>query len=245
MPQGHDGVGSFSLDYPTFSLGSRLALCLRERMQEDVTMDTRNKRSGSVGVPSPPFTMVVGDDFEQASGLAFEQAVRMAVRIPGSHLHVAHVMRADAGEAETKRLSSRLRLYVSEKCAADAYAGQYLGIHVRQGDPACELAELARDVRADLIVVGARRHGHLRELLHGFFGARLRRISPCPVLVAEPMVEDAAAPDPAIEPPCPDCLVVRERSAGTQWWCARHDSRSRRLHRYSYQSELPFSSHDS
>lgn len=210
-------------------------------------METNSRKDESSPEPSPirPFTIVVGDDFEPASGLAFDGAIRLARRIPGSHLHVVHVVREDTGEAETRRIAGLLRLYISEKCAADDYAGQSLGIHVRQGDPAHELADLARDVGADLLLVGTRAHVHLRELLHGFFEARLRRIAPCPVLVVEPRREEGKAAEPVIEPPCPDCLVVRERSAGTRWWCARHEGHGYRPHRYSYQNELPFSSHDS
>lgn len=209
-------------------------------------MDTTSRQDNTRPRPAPtrPFTIVVGDDFEPTSGHAFDQGVHMAMRIPGSHLHVVHVARGNTGEAETRRLAGLLGLYISEKCTADAHAGQSVGIHIRRGDPAQELAELARDVTADLILVGAR-HVHLQELLHGFFAAHLRRISPCPVLVVEPQREESTPVEPTIEPACPDCLVVRERSAGTQWWCARHDSRGHRTHRYSYQSELPFTSHDS
>lgn len=195
-------------------------------------------------LPTRPFTMVVGDDFEPTSGHAFDQAVQMAMRIPGSHLHVVHVARDGAGEAETRRLAGLLRLYISEKCAVDAYMGQSVGIHVRSGEPARQIAEVARDVTADLILVGASAHVHLSALLRGYLAGRLRRISACPVLVVEPKPEKDAAPEPVIAPPCLDCLVLRERSSGTRWWCARHDTHGFRAHRYSFQSKLPFAAHD-
>jgi nucleotide-binding universal stress UspA family protein len=210
-------------------------------------MEARSEAEGNAGEAERlrPFTMVVCDDFEPASGYAFDQAVRLALRIPRSHLHVVHAVSSDTSESETNRLAGLLRLYIEEKCAADAYSGQSVGIHVRRGEPVRELTQLATDVAADLILVGARTHLHLLELFHGSLAARLRRHAACPVLVVEPKPDVVEQHEPVIEPPCPDCLTVRSRSAGAQWWCARHAEHRRRAHHYSYQSELPFASHDS
>ena len=206
--------------------------------------ESRPDESGS---PSPvrPFTAVVGDDFEPTSGYAFDQAVRMALRIPRSHLHVVHVVGKDTSEAETTRLAGLLRLYIEEKCAIDSCAGQAVGIHVRQGDPAHELAKLAAEVNADVILVGARTRLHLRELWHGgSLATRIVRSSACPVLVVEPRPEVTQTVEPDIEPPCPDCVIARTRSGGAQWWCTRHTEPMRRARHYSRQSGLPFSSPD-
>jgi hypothetical protein len=98
-------------------------------------METASRDKQSEPGSTRPFTIVVGDGFEPASGHAFDEAVRMALRIPRSHLHVVHLVPGNAGEAETHRLAGLLRLYISEKCTADAYADQSVGIHVRHGDP--------------------------------------------------------------------------------------------------------------
>jgi nucleotide-binding universal stress UspA family protein len=48
--------------------------------------------------------------------------------------------------------------------------------------PAHEIAELARDSGADLIVVGTRGHAALPGLLLGSVTQPLLHVSPCPVL---------------------------------------------------------------
>ncbi len=189
-----------------------------------------------------PFTMVVGGDLDPANEYAFDQGVRMALRIPRSHLHVVHVAPEDTTEAETHRLAGMLRLYIEARCTAEACSGQSVGIHVRRGDPAREVVQLAADVAADLIMVGRRTHVHLREFLEGALAIRLVRSAPCPVVVAEPVPEATDPREPAVGPPCPNCVALRARSRGTQWWCARHAEQMRRAHHYSYQNDLPYAS---
>jgi nucleotide-binding universal stress UspA family protein len=49
--------------------------------------------------------------------------------------------------------------------------------------PAHEIADLAREADADLIVVGSRGHGLIAGLLLGSVTQRLLHVAPCPVLV--------------------------------------------------------------
>jgi nucleotide-binding universal stress UspA family protein len=192
-----------------------------------------------------PFTIVVASDFEPASGYAFDLAAQMALRIPGSRLEVVHVVDQGTSDAEIGRLAGLLRLYVQEKSAADSYTGQSVGVHLRQGDKTREIAQLALDVSADAILLGPHTHVHLRDLQHGSPAARLQSDVSCPVLVAQPKPEPPPPGEPAIEPPCADCVAVRDGSGGSTWWCPRHDTAERRAHQYSYRTELPFATHDS
>jgi nucleotide-binding universal stress UspA family protein len=193
------------------------------------------------------FTIVVGNDFSEASGFAFDQAARVARSVPGSDLHVVHVVEVEASAERTKQLASQLRLYLEEKVKAlGGLEHQAVGIHVRCGKPARELAQLAKDVGADLLVVGALKGPHLKQLVLGSVAERLLLAAPCPVFVAGPMPADHdSAHEPAIEPACSDCLAARRKSAGREWWCVRHTQHHAHPHSYSFLRALPLRTHDS
>jgi nucleotide-binding universal stress UspA family protein len=193
------------------------------------------------------FTIVVGNDFSEASGFAFDQAARVARSIPGSNLHVVHAVEVGASDERTKQLATELRVYLEEKVKAlGGLERQAIGIHVRCGKPARELAQLSKDVGADLLVVGAKKGPHLKQLMLGSVAERLLLAAPCPVFVAGPMpVDRDDAHEPAIEPACPDCMAARQNSAGREWWCVRHTQHHVHAHVYSYLRELPLRTHDS
>ncbi|HUA03498.1 MAG TPA: universal stress protein [Solirubrobacteraceae bacterium] len=52
--------------------------------------------------------------------------------------------------------------------------------------PAHEIADLAREAKADLVLVGCRGHSAIAGLLLGSVTTRLLHVSPCPVLVIPP-----------------------------------------------------------
>ena len=145
-----------------------------------------------------------------------------------------------------KQLATELRLYLEEKVKAlGGLEGQAVGIHVRCGHPARELAQLAKDVCADLVVLGTHKGPHLKQLVLGSVAERLLKASPCPVFIAGPMPATADdAHEPAILPPCPECMQARVKSAGSEWWCSRHAQHHAQAHSYSFHRELPFRTHD-
>ncbi|HET9992285.1 MAG TPA: universal stress protein, partial [Kofleriaceae bacterium] len=93
-----------------------------------------------------------------------------------------------------------------------------LRLHVRAGKIAQELAALAAEVGAQLIVIGRfgthHPHRHLAKT-----AADILEVAPCPVLVAA-LVEDP----PRTSPICPDCAKIRAETEGERWFCARHQS---------------------
>jgi nucleotide-binding universal stress UspA family protein len=196
--------------------------------------------------PVPTFTVVVGNDFSPASGYAFDQAARVARRIPGSDLHVVHVVEGESSDEGSKKLAGLLRSYLEDKVKAlGGLELQGVAIHVRTGHAAREIAQLAKDVGADLIVVGTKKGPHLKQLFVGSTAERLLLAAPCPVFVAGPSpVERDDAHDPAILPPCPDCVKTRRESAGEHWWCGRHAEHHIHAHSYSFARALPFRTHD-
>ena len=196
-----------------------------------------------------PFAILVCFDDTEASGYAFEEATHIARRIPSSEIHLVDVRPKELSDSETMQLAGRLRTYVNEKAAAlGGMTGQSVAVHVRYGDAMLQIAELAADIGIDLIVLGSSKHPHWQNLVAGSLADKLLRHAPCPVLVADPKPAEARAQPPRVEPACPDCVRVRASSHGAQWWCSRHSTAgapSLHAHRYSYQQEIPFSTHDS
>jgi nucleotide-binding universal stress UspA family protein len=196
-----------------------------------------------------PFVVVLGLDLSdtESSGFAFDQAARMVGRIPDAVLHVLHVLAPEAATASAPETAGLLRLYVSEKAVVlGAAAPACVGIHVRRGDAGREIAQLASEVAADVIVVGSHR-APVRNLFLSTTAERVMAVAPCPVFVAGPRPRPQPSHMIVIDPPCPDCVQQRALTEGRAWWCARHSENHhlRRHHAYSYQSGLPFESHDS
>lgn len=188
---------------------------------------------------APPFSIVVGIDLLDAGAYAFEQAARVARAIPGSEIHVLHVFERDLDAELRAKLMGTLGLYVNEKAASlGGLPLVTVGIHLRAGDTVLELLRLARDVTANMIVIGARKGPHPEAWLVGSAAERLALWAPCPVLVAGPK-PPAVQEEPVIEPPCPDCERTRAASKRAVWWCERHAEHAKSAHVFSYERELP------
>lgn len=197
-----------------------------------------------------PFVLVLGLDLADtvSSGYAFDQAARIVARIPGSRMHVVYALAADTGPEKARAQWGLLRLYVAEKAnGIEALEKRLVGVHVRAGDAAHEIAQLAEDVDADLVVLGTGKRPDVKKLLLGSTSGRVMALTSRPVLVAGPRPRPEPSHVIVIEPPCPDCVIARSATQGRTWWCARHAEHHhlRRHHVYSYQTELPFEEHDS
>jgi nucleotide-binding universal stress UspA family protein len=194
-----------------------------------------------------PFVLLAALDIADtdSGGYALDQAMRIATRIPGARMHVLHV----SAEKPQQQTLDLLRHYVTEKAEAlPGFALDGIGVHVRMGEPAHVIAELASEMGADLIVVGTHRVPPFRTVIKGHTGERVTGESMCPVVVAGPRPKPQPPHVIVIEGPCPDCLAARESSGGRTWWCARHAEHHpvlRRHHLYAYATELPYGEHDS
>jgi nucleotide-binding universal stress UspA family protein len=195
------------------------------------------------------FGIVVGLDFAEGGEFAFRQAARIAQGIPGCHLHLVHVFDAmPSAEDNPQQTADLLRVYASEEAsAAGGLDGVTIGIHLRAGDAVREIVQLATDVGAQLVVLGARKGPHLKSWLVGSTAEKVVAAASCPVLVAGPRPHeaDAAHREVEIEPPCPDCTNARFSSSGNAWWCARHARHAQPAHVFSYHREWPLAMHDS
>ena len=192
------------------------------------------------------FVIVVALDLADTAsgGYALDQAARVARRIPRSQLHILHV---SAGEAKRETLDL-LSLYASGKLAAAGEGQrQAFSVHVRAGEAAPEIARMATDLSADLVIVGTHKPAHLKSLFVGSTAERVMALAACPVLVAGPRPTPAESHVIVIESPCPDCVLTRTQTRGRSWWCTRHSEHHSVLthhHLYSYEGPA-LGEHDS
>lgn len=181
------------------------------------------------------YVIVVATDYSDAGSLALDQAIELANARPDSELHVLHVGIA-SGSAIDIELASQLlrvtevdairllqtRIEMALKNLDTRSPGGNLKrvvTHHRIGDAAEEIAQLASDLDADVVVVGTHGRRGIRRFMLGSVAETVVRLAPCPVLVVRPKQIQSV---PRIEPACPDCVLERRRSAGKEWWCSEH-----------------------
>lgn len=196
-----------------------------------------------------PHVILVGIDYSEASALALEQSFALAAEKPSAELHVVNVVQTYGPQVvyempvdnsalavlTVTEARKRLTQYVDEaytRFSAERGAGgiQRVVTHVRFDAIADELAQLAADLEADLVVIGTHGRRGLSRLLLGSSAEATVRLAPCPVLVVRPKA--VPEPLPRIEPPCPRCVEARRASAGAQMWCAQHSERHGQRHTY-------------
>lgn len=154
----------------------------------------------------PPKTILVATDFSDASGLALTYARDLARRCD-SALHLLHVVTdADVspgtealwGFSETevqRRWVDEAKARLAGLCQADEQAALSVHTTVEIGPPADAIVRYAGEHPIDLIVMGTRGRGAVRQLLLGSVAADVVRRASCPVLtVRDPgrAVEHAA-----------------------------------------------------
>lgn len=198
--------------------------------------------------PQKPYVIVVGIDFSSAGNVALEKAFETASNVADGEVHVIYVARAygplvhfdtgtDISTVSMDEASSRLKSFVEQRLGEFVAKRSEQGLgtfgravtHIRLDAPAEEIAQLASDLEAKLVVVGTHGRRGVRRLLLGSVAEGVVRLAPCNVLVVRPPERGEA---PVIEPPCPECVRVRSDSHGEELWCPRHKERHGRRHVY-------------
>jgi nucleotide-binding universal stress UspA family protein len=140
-----------------------------------------------------PNRVLLAIDDSEETALATHKAVSLADST-GSELHVVYVgqlpnrfmedpdilgfNRKIYDEIERDSLEVLWRLTLQVKAAG----GVVDGAHLRMGNVAEEIVGLARDLEADLIVMGSRGHGGVRRAVEGSISDQVVRRAPCPVM---------------------------------------------------------------
>jgi nucleotide-binding universal stress UspA family protein len=195
-----------------------------------------------------PYVIVVGVDYSDSSDLALLQAFRFASALPNSEVHAVSVssLRVPMNGFEpgpelvieapsVDESSADLRTHVQRRLddyhamRPDSGYPTRIVTHVRTEAPSEEIAQLASDLEADLVIVGTHGRRGLSRVLLGSVAERVVRLAPCPVLVVRPkqIVEG-----PRIEPPCPECVKTRRATNGAEFWCEQHRERHGQRHTY-------------
>lgn len=203
------------------------------------------------------YVAVVGLDFSDLGDHALDQAIEVA-SLNGGEVHTVYVEperplesmlqgSAPVDNAATEAAIEQVRRRTSDRLKAVTEKRGQLALtrvvaHYRHGSPAVEIAQLATDLDADLVVVGSHGRRGIAKVLLGSVAERVSRLARCQVWIVRPKNHAVNERVPEIEPPCPDCLAAREASRGAQFWCARHSEHHLRPHRYSYSSDGLYSS---
>jgi len=156
---------------------------------------------------SKPYVIVVGVDYSETGNLALDRALELAIRTPAAEVHVVNVMPPMASDPMPTLLptwagalpplaeaAKELQAYVDRR-VVDFRARQLHGelgcletirAHQRVNVPAEEVAQLAADVDADLVVVGTHGRRGMSRLVLGSVAETTVRLAPCAVLAVRP-----------------------------------------------------------
>jgi nucleotide-binding universal stress UspA family protein len=176
----------------------------------------------------PPYVIVASVDRSEYSEAVITNAFDEATRHERAIVHFLTIVeKGDTGEG--KRISDeslahidvQLRELVGEVFSAFADAidpeKNLIRAHVRTGEAVREIIELAQEVRADRIFVGA--HGSSgKKRKHGGVPSQMLEEAPCTVVVvrAKELREHAGTEE------CEACIFARADSGGEQWFCEEH-----------------------
>jgi len=155
--------------------------------------------------------VVVGYDFSRSGGAALSRAIALAARAPFHVLHVAcivdrhsqlpgHEHRGPVDYAYTERVQQAVIDALTQELDSLGIAGGIeFYVHARIGKPADELLALAREVGADLIIVGSKGLTGVERLVLGSVSEHVVRAAGCTVEVARAKTYDYVELDRVVE----------------------------------------------
>jgi nucleotide-binding universal stress UspA family protein len=167
------------------------------------------------------FRIVVGIDLSEYADIVIEHALDQAARHDAPELHFLTVREHRRPSADACKQALWEQVYPALETFNQFGAEWRARLHVRRGKPEVEIAELAAEIRADLIVIG--QFGlHTPRASDKNLPNRVLQQAVCPTLVVGvPSAADTT-------PQCPLCAAVREETEGERWFCAQHaDDRGR------------------
>jgi universal stress protein A len=132
-------------------------------------------------------------DFSQASEKALPYACDLT-RTFGAALHLLYVVQDPLGQPWTPEAygydlngvrAAWIRDAEKELNQVSARTGLHPVTACRVGRPAEQILEYAREIGADLIVMGSHGHGAVAQFLLGSVAERTVRHAPCPVLTVK------------------------------------------------------------
>jgi nucleotide-binding universal stress UspA family protein len=136
-------------------------------------------------------TILIANDGSEPAFHALALALTIA-KENGAALHMVSVVEVPylpetiEEVREETHIEGRRFHAVLNRARAMAEQGKVnLQTHVLAGHPVRDIIDLARDLKVDLLVVGARGHSAFYERMIGSRADRIVHLSPCPVLVVK------------------------------------------------------------
>lgn len=145
---------------------------------------------------NPIHRIVVATDFSNPAGRAMRRAAVTAETL-GAELHLLHVVHPlalypgpDIASGDLSRENSIIAVNAHARLGELAASLRHhygISVHAatRIGRAHEEIADYARVIEAELVVVGARGENTLLDLLLGSTAARVMRVAACPVLIVK------------------------------------------------------------
>ena len=172
----------------------------------------------------PKYRILIATDFSDLAGEAFMEALSLARRNPYAELHVAAVV--DKGSQRivpvedrrtsmvqiTDHLRERLIAETERMLGPDPTRRVPTTVHIRVGKIAEQIAGLAGEIGADLVVVGTHGRRGVRHLLLGSVAERTVRLAPCAVLVVRPRTRTCSTTCRPSSRPAPPASKTREET---------------------------------
>jgi nucleotide-binding universal stress UspA family protein len=161
------------------------------------------------------FRIVVGIDLSEFADIVIEHALDQAARHDAPELHFLTVREKRRPTTEQSKQALWEQVYPALETFNRFGADWRARLHVRRGKPEVEIAELAAEIRANLIVIG--QFGlHTPRASDKNLPNRVLQQAVCPTLVV-------SAPEAIdLTQQCPMCAAVREDTDGDRWFCAPH-----------------------
>jgi nucleotide-binding universal stress UspA family protein len=156
--------------------------------------DSRAARKEALEMDLFPTRILLATDGSEEAELAALRAVDLA-RSTDSELHVVHVgvipsfLRSDPGtRGYDGKLYEQIEEVSRERLRKQSWrvkvaGGTVTGTHLRMGKVDLEIVGLAKELGADLIIMGCRGHRGIRRAIEGSTSDAVIRHAPCPVLV--------------------------------------------------------------
>jgi nucleotide-binding universal stress UspA family protein len=129
--------------------------------------------------------ILVPTDFSDAADQALRYAVDLAGKL-GAEVHLAHAWQLSAYASPSSDLAKGMERDLARdlEAVAQRYGahGVVIQRHLRMGVPYVEIVEAAKDLGADMIVIGTTGKTGLEHFLLGSVAERIVRTSSVPVL---------------------------------------------------------------
>ena len=163
------------------------------------------------------YRIVVGIDLSEYADIVIEHGLDQAARHDAPELHFLTVKEKRKPSSDDLKQALWERVYPALETFNQFGTEWRARLHVRRGSPDDQIAQLAAEIQADLIVVG--QFGlHKKNIPN-----RVLQSATCPTLVVGmPQAADTS-------PRCPMCMATREDSEGERWFCHAHTADAEKL----------------